>query len=205
MFIFLGVTSEDKVLVERARNGDRGAFEKLVRSCAEDIMRLAYGLTRNMTDSEDLFQEAFIKAYKSIGSFRGASSFSVWVYRIAVNRWKDREKQKRPGRVVSFDASLMRDSEGNEKSMEEILPDGKRSPEKELELNENHRVYIRALEWLEEDERTVIILKDEDGKLYREIAQILNIPVGTVKSRLANARGKLRKIFFGMKNEKKLR
>ncbi|MFH1958500.1 MAG: sigma-70 family RNA polymerase sigma factor [bacterium] len=199
MLIFLAITPYEKTLVERAKRGDRDAFGELIRSCSKRIMKLAYGLTGNMHDAEDLVQDSFVSAYKGIDGFRGRASFSVWVYRITYNRWQNERRIRDRFKTVSLDEKS-NDCPGDEAStLREIIPDTGMSHERKMELNETQRFVMRALEKLDDSERGIISLRDLENVSYEDIAVTMKCPTGTVRSRLSRAREKLHGIMKEMR------
>ena len=143
----------------------------------------------NEEDAKDITQEAFIKVYKSIASFREDSSFSTWLYRIVMNTCKD-ELRKKKLKVIRID----RDIEVGESSVSFEIPDHTYSPEVVYENKQLHAMLSQALSDLPELNRIVVIMRDVQGFSYEDIAECINIPVGTVKSRLNRGRHMLRDI-----------
>ena len=186
---------DEEQLIDLARSGDRGAFTRLVQQCSQQVYNLAYRLSGNQTDAEDLAQEAFLSAYKSIRQFKHDCAFSSWVYRITVNLWKNRvrhEKRRQFFRHFSLDAPAQADAADAQKD----LPDAAPGPDKQLESADEQQAAMHALSQLAENERAVLVLGDIEQKSYQEMAELLKCPVGTVRSRLARAREHLRQAFF---------
>lgn len=177
---------EDAVLVARARAGETGAFEEIFLRYRNQIFSLTYRMTGNHTDAEDLCQEVFLQAMRKIGSFQGRSSFSTWLYRVAINRSKDflRKKGKSPELLTDEETTAPR---------ENLIGEGK-DPEREAISTEAKGLVQGALLMLPMGLRTPMVLHDLEGLQYREIAEILRLPVGTVKSRIFRARVKLAEI-----------
>ena len=187
--------SDQDQLIDMARSGDRGAFTRLVQQCSRQVYNLAYRLSGNQSDAEDLAQEAFLRAYKSIRQFKHDCAFSSWVYRITVNLWKNRvrhEKRRQFFRHFSLDAPAHADAADAQKD----LPDAAPGPDKQLESADEQQAAMHALSQLAENERAVLVLGDIEQKSYQEMAELLKCPVGTVRSRLARAREHLRQAFF---------
>ncbi len=182
-------SSEQEQLIALAQSGDRTAFTRLVQQCSQQVYNLAYRLSGNQADAEDLAQEAFLSAYKSIRQFKHDSAFSSWVYRITVNLWKNRvrhEKRRQFFRHFSLEAP----------DTQKDLPDATPGPYEQMESADEQQAAMRALGQLAEKERAVLVLGDMEQKSYQEMAELLKCPVGTVRSRLARAREHLREAFF---------
>lgn len=176
----------DAELVSRAKKGDTAAFDELVGQYSRRVANIAYSLLSDREDALDAAQEVFVRVYKSLGTFRGESTVSTWIFRITRNVCTDFLRKRRGG-VQSLD-----DGEDDEPKME--IADDSQSPERVAERNEKIRAVRNAISRLEENQREVITLYDINGLSYDEIAEVLRCPVGTVKSRLYRARETLRKI-----------
>ncbi|HEU5115989.1 MAG TPA: sigma-70 family RNA polymerase sigma factor [Isosphaeraceae bacterium] len=176
--------SDDQELVEASRAGTPEAFGVLVRRYQNRLYPTLLRLTGSPDDACDLLQDAFLRAYEKLDCFQGESSFYTWIYRIAVNlALSDRRKRKVAGRSPkSFDAEMAEPS-SDAASSDPSLP---------LERAEREQRIVEALGQLHPDQRAVIVLKDLDGQRYDEIAALLRIPIGTVRSRLHRARSELR-------------
>lgn len=155
------------------------------------VYNLAYRLCGNPTDAEDIVQDTFVKVFKSLERFRSESDLSTWIYRIAVNTWKNRVRsEKRRGLWKMF--SLEGLGQDEEKIAREI-PADEPAMGSRLEDQEKEGVLQKALLELEAEERTILVLRDVEEKSYEEIAKALELPLGTVKSKLFRARESLRK------------
>jgi len=178
----------DQQLVEMVQQGNKAAFDLLVRKYQNKVLSLISRFVKNQGDVPDVAQEAFIKAYRALPNFRGDSAFYTWLYRIAVNTAKNHlAAQKR--RPSSSDLDI-------EES--EFFDDADRlresaSPERLLLTRELRDVVISTLEALPEDLRTAISLRELDGLSYEDIANVMECPVGTVRSRIFRAREALDK------------
>ena len=183
-------------LVQRARQGDEGAFAALVEQNQSRIFNLALRMTGNPDDAAELAQEALINAWKGLSKFQGGSSFATWLYRLTSNACIDflRREKRRSG--LSMTVSLDEDEE--ERQVE--LPDLRYSPEVEAERRELHAAIREGLETLSEEHRKVLVLRELDGLSYAQIGQILGLEEGTVKSRIARARVALRKYLVSTGN-----
>ncbi len=177
---------QELAVIRRVQRGDANAFEYLVAAYEKNVYNLALRMTGSPEDAEDMAQEAFLKAYSSLDSFRGDSKFSVWLYRIVSNVCLDflRRQKKRQ----SFSLS-MEDDDGEETELE--LPDLSRLPEEELEKKLTRDAVRRGLAQLPEDARQILLLREIQGLSYEEIGETLGLEPGTVKSRIFRARKKL--------------
>ena len=178
----------DLSLVRRVQRGDKGAFDALVLKYQHKLVKLVMRYVRNPAEAEDIAQEAFIKAYRALPQFRGDSAFYTWLYRIAINTAKNA--------VVSRDRSpieydLDRNNTDESYDMQGRMKDPD-TPEGLVLTDEIRTTVNAAIEALPEDLRTAIVLRELEGLSYEEIAAILSLPIGTVKSRLNRARLTLR-------------
>lgn len=177
---------DDLALVERCRAGDVAAFEPLVERYRQRVYRLAFHVLRDPEEALDVAQEAFIRAYQALPSFRGRSAFYTWLFRITMNAASDRLRQRAArGRALGGERV-------EEEQWERALVDPGEAPDVAAARAEDRRRLQQALETLPERHRAIIMLSDLDGLSYREIAEVLGIPMGTVMSRLHNARKRLR-------------
>ena len=175
--------SSDKALVQRVKQGDRSAFDLLVAKYQHKILNLIMRYVKDPSEAMDVAQEAFIKAYRAVPSFRGDSAFYTWLYRIAINTAKNHlvAARRRPA-SLDFDLS---DSEAFEPfaALRDID-----SPEHLALTDEIGEVINQAVEDLPDELRTAILLREIEGMSYEEIAQTMDCPVGTVRSRIFRAR-----------------
>jgi RNA polymerase sigma-70 factor (ECF subfamily) len=178
-----GADQSDLELVRRVQRGERGAFDLLVLKYQHKVVKLVARLLRDPAEAEDVAQEAFVKAYRAIGSFRGDSAFYTWLYRIAVNTARNTmaSRQRRP---LDYEADL---SESEQSAVESRMRHGD-TPEAVALSDEIHRTVNDAIAALPEDLRTAIILREVEGLSYEEIAEAMDCPVGTVRSRIFRAR-----------------
>ena len=179
------MTSEvsDAKLVEQVQRGDRSAFDLLVRKYQHKVLKLVSRFVSDQAEAEDVAQEAFIKAYRALPSFRGESAFYTWLYRIAINTAKNALVSNRR-RPVDFDLDLQ-DPEQYERQAR--LKDAD-TPEGLLLTEEIRQTVQTAMAELPEDLRTAIMLRELEGLSYEEIAERMSCPVGTVRSRIFRAR-----------------
>jgi RNA polymerase sigma-70 factor (ECF subfamily) len=173
----------DQQLVERVQAGDKAAFDLLVRKYQHRVLKLVSRFVSDAAEAEDVAQEAFLKAYRALASFRGDSAFYTWLYRIAINTAKNALVSNRR-RPVDFDLDLQ-DPEQYDRHAR--LKEGD-TPEGVLLTEEIRNVVERAMEQLPEDLRTAIVLRELEGLSYEEIAEAMDCPVGTVRSRIFRAR-----------------
>lgn len=179
----------DRALVEAAAAGSREAFDELVRRHQAAIFTLARVLTSGRGDVEDLAQDVFVKAWRNIGSFRGESTFRTWLHRVAIN--VIRTSQSRQGRLMRMFVSRSQDDPLDDAGGRP-LPE-QASGEEPVEATLARRQVIdRALATLPDDLKVAVTLRDLQGMDYREIAAALDVPIGTVESRIFRAREKLR-------------
>jgi len=173
----------DQQLVERVQAGDKTAFDLLVRKYQHRVLKLVSRFVSDAAEAEDVAQEAFLKAYRALASFRGDSAFYTWLYRIAINTAKNALVSNRR-RPVDFDLDLQ-DPEQYDRHAR--LKEGD-TPEGVLLTEEIRSVVEKAMEQLPEDLRTAIVLRELEGLSYEEIAEAMDCPVGTVRSRIFRAR-----------------
>jgi RNA polymerase sigma factor (sigma-70 family) len=174
-------------LVKRARHGDLQAYDELVRRYQERIYATIYHMTANHEDANDLAQEAFIKAFHALRSFKGGSSFYTWVYRIAVNKTINFLKQRKHKAQMSLD-----DLDFNaEHDPDLVALISEKTPRREVGLTELQEKLNAALQRLSEPHRLVVTLHDVQGLSHEEIAKIMDCNIGTVRSRLFYARQQL--------------
>lgn len=175
-------------LVENAIRGDARAFEILMESHESRMYAVALRMCQNREDAQDCLQEAMIRIYKALPTFKGESSFSTWAYRITMNTCLDDLRRKKNKGASSLDALL---------DLGWSPADEENTPERKLNQNETRREISRAIQSLPEDMRAAIILRDIHGFSYEEIASMLSINIGTIKSRISRGREKLREILSG--------
>jgi RNA polymerase sigma-70 factor, ECF subfamily len=180
------VDTDDRELVARAQAGDVAAFEPLVEKYRQRVWRLANNVLRDREEAWDVAQEAFIRAFQALASFRGQSAFYTWLFRITMNVAADRVRA-RAARGRAFGTEPVPEEE-----WERLMVEQGDSPATSATRAEERARIMRALDTLPEHHRTIIMLGDVEGLSYREIADVLHIPMGTVMSRLHNARRKLR-------------
>ena len=177
---------EERAVILQVQQGDANAFEALVTAYQKQVYSLALRTVGNSEDAADLSQEAFLRAYRSIGSFRGDSKFSVWLYRLTTNICIDFLRSK--GRKPTVSLTMEND---DEEVQELDVADDRFDPEENFQRAELQRAVQRGLNTLPEEFRTILILRELEGMSYAEIGEILHLEEGTVKSRLFRARSRL--------------
>jgi RNA polymerase sigma-70 factor, ECF subfamily len=182
---------DDTLLVRDAQRGNRAAFEELVRNYDQAVLRLAMHLTGSEHEAQDVYQEAFLKAYKSIGNFRFECSFYTWIYRIVTNLCLDHLRKRQ---VRKEDAPVATDAAGEQYDVLEQVPDGRSgaNPERDLMRRELGKRIGHALEKLTARERMVFELKHYHGLKLRTVGEVLNTTEETAKNTLFRATQKLR-------------
>jgi RNA polymerase sigma-70 factor, ECF subfamily len=172
---------DDRAVIQAAQRGEREAFDVLVERHQKDVYRLCYRYVNNHEDANDMAQEVFLKAYRAIGRFRGDSSFTTWLYRIAVNTCLNFRASRRP----------------NQDELPEALPDHRPGVGTRMEQAEKAKQIRDAVSRLPDRQRATLILKIYHELTHEEVAGILGSSVGTVKANLFHALGNLRKMLTG--------
>ena len=186
--------ADDLTLVKRVQAGDQRAFRTLVERYQRKVYAIAYGMLKDREDAMDVAQEAFVKVYKYLDHFKGDSSFYTWLYRIAVNICIDviRKKGGTRGEDVEFDEQIAHDT-----AQAQIGALGSRlgtNPQKSALRRELAEKIQEALEQIPEKHRAILLLREVEGMSYEDLSRVLEIPKGTVMSRLFHARAKVQKI-----------
>jgi len=173
----------DQLLVERVQKGDKHAFDLLINKYQHRIVSLVARYVNDHAEALDVAQEAFIKAYRALGNFRGDSAFYTWLYRIAINtakNWLVAQKRRPPASDVDA-------VDAEQYDVDSRLKD-KGTPENEILREEIRQTVYRSIAELPEDLRTAIVLREMEGMSYEEIATAMECPIGTVRSRIFRAR-----------------
>jgi RNA polymerase sigma-70 factor (ECF subfamily) len=184
------VCREDELLIEALRAGDAHAYEKLIEIYQQPVYNLIYRLMDDASETPDVVQEVFLKVFRNIGSFRGNSSLKTWIYRISFNeaynhrRWFTRHKKQEIGLEKDDEESL---------GFQDVLPDPSRSAFDVVSDLETHALIEEALTGLNPVFRAAVILRDIEDLSYEEIAEVLQVSLGTVKSRILRGREALKK------------
>ena len=176
----------DQVLVSRVQAGDQAAFNLLVLKYQRKVLRLVSRLIRDPAEVEDVVQEAFVKAYRALPQFRGESAFYTWLYRIAVNTAKNHLVSLGKQPIPMTD--LTQDEEDTESFDSGAVVADKQTPESLLLSRQIAETVNRSIEALPPDLRAAITLREIEGLSYEEIAEAMNCPIGTVRSRIFRAR-----------------
>lgn len=174
----------DRQLVERARLGDKRAFELLVEKYHRRLLRLLSRMVRDPDEIDDIAQETFIKAYRALPNFRGDAAFYTWLYRIGVNTAKNYLASRKKAMPTISDQSYGDDDEPDERLVAQDIS----TPETELMSKQVAMVVNQVVEALPEELRTAITLREMEGLSYEEIAEMMACPIGTVRSRIFRAR-----------------
>ncbi len=180
---------KDALLVERLRHGENEAFEELLRTYEDSVYNLVYRLLNQPIDAPDVVQEIFVKVFRNLGHFQGKSTLKTWIYRIAVNeaynhrRWFNRHKKNEVG---------LGGSDESHAGLSEVLPDRCRSPFDLTSDHETRALIEEALLKINPVFRSAVVLRDIEDMNYDEIAEVLQISLGTVKSRIMRGREALR-------------
>jgi len=179
----MGETDTDQALVERVQQGDKRAFDLLIRKYQHKLISVISRYVSDWSECQDVAQEAFIRAYRAIGAFRGDSQFYTWMYKIAINTAKNylvSQGRRPPQDDVSIDDAVQLEGSARLKD--------RATPEHELLRQEIERTVFETVEELPEELKNAITLREVDGLSYEEIAEKMNCPIGTVRSRIFRAR-----------------
>jgi RNA polymerase sigma-70 factor (ECF subfamily) len=190
MFAMGNIMHADTALVQRAQANDRAAFNEIVLRYKSKVYNYIFRMVHHTLDAEDLTQETFLRAYLSIRSFQSRASLNTWLFRIATNLCIDYSRKNKKAQAMT--SSLSRESEEDDSETERDIPDVAFDPQRMLLNKELGHILNHALSELPEKLRTVVLLYDIEGLPYDEISAIVGCPLGTVKSRLFNARSSLR-------------
>jgi len=177
--------------IEKLKSGDTRAFDALVDQYGGHVYGMLLKITKDPEEAADLTQETFLRALKGIKKFRGDSGIRTWLFRIAINQSRNRFrwwKRRKKDEIVSIDTKLG----DTESTLADVIPDQSTDPEQDLVNSERHRQLTKAISELPEAYKEAVILCDVKGCSYEEIAGILEIGIGTVKSRIARGRRELR-------------
>ncbi len=183
------MSEHERLLIERAQSGDVESFEKLIRTHQAYAYNIAYRMMGNEEDAKDASQEALIKVFKSLKGYNGDSAFTTWLYRIVMNTCKDLLRKRKPNEV-----SIDRGFDTGEEAPGIEIEDNSSDPVTKYEEKEVRVTIASAIEQLPENFRSVVVLREIQGMSYDEIAEIEDIPVGTVRSRINRGRRILREI-----------
>ena len=182
------VDRNEQVLIERCKRGDRAAFDTLIRAYEKRVYSLAYRLSGHYDEANDISIDALMRVFQSIHLFRGEANFSTWLFRIVTNVYLDRRKRTRNKQHLSLEEYI----ELEENSVTRQVEDSAPTPDKVAEARERRDFLSQAIAALPDYQRAMIVLYHTEGLSYEEIAEVLGLPLGTVKSRLNRARLTLR-------------
>ena len=185
----MAVVEGDMDLVQRHRYGDEGAFDEVYRRHAEMVYNLAYRLSGDLEQASDLSQEIFLRVYRHLGRFRGHSTLKTWIYRVALNHCRSRLGRKKWWHWP------LREETGGEEGVE--LLDTRRDPESQAIADDDAQRVLAALQEVPEPFREAVILCDLQELSYQEIAAVLGVRIGTVRSRIARGRERLKELLEG--------
>ncbi len=189
------ISIDDATLVEKCRQGDSDAMERLIIKYQDRIYNVILRICANNDDAAELTQETFVKVIENIGKFQGRSSFYTWAFRIAVNLTLNFRRRSNKLAVRPLEAQGKESGEHKKQLLRDFLRDDSASDPAELaQSRELCEIAVKALMRLDDAQRTVVVLRDIEGMNYAQIAGVLNIQLGTVRSRLSRARSNLRGI-----------
>jgi RNA polymerase sigma-70 factor (ECF subfamily) len=183
-----GSTAEDRLLIARCKNGDRTAFDDLVRRYERKVYNFAYRLCGNYDEANDVASETFLRVYNALPNFRGDASFITWLFRIITNVYLDERKRQRARPHQSLEEII----ELEETTVSRQIEDPSPTPAQRVEGRERAELLQAAIQSLPDYQRAMIAMYHSENRSYEEIAEILDLPIGTVKSRLNRARLSLR-------------
>jgi len=187
-------SAEDRLLIDKFKGGELGAFDKLVDKYSGRAYQIAYGILGNRQDAEEVAQDVFVRIHRALPRFRGDSEFTTWMYRIAMNlarnkyRWN---KSRGSQRNVSIDAPLDGTDDPDAKRLDVV--EARLAPDEKASLDELEQRALAELDNLPELYRQALMLRNVDELSYEDIADLLGCKLGTIKSRIARAREELRK------------
>ena len=189
-----GASMEEQELeqIRKCQQGDAEAFTEILKTYEKKVFNLALRMMGNHEDANDLAQEAFIRVYQSIHTFRGDARFSTWLYRIATNVCLDELRKRSRRKTESLDVPV----QTQDGSVLREVPDWTDNPEEALDRQGIREMVRQGIETLPEEQKIALILRDLQGHTYEEIAEILHISLGTVKSRINRGRQALKSIFL---------
>jgi RNA polymerase sigma-70 factor, ECF subfamily len=187
-----GLSAEEALFVSRLQANEDAAYDELVRTYSASIFHVAYRMLGDSAEASDVVQEIFLKVFRNIGGFKGEAALRTWIFKIAFSEILNRLRWwKRRYRFATI--SIDDQPNGNGAGQGYGVPSPGPSPEQALQSKEQETAIQQALGRLSKDHRSIIVLRDIEGFSYNEIADVLGVSIGTVKSRLARARGDLKK------------
>jgi len=189
-----GVSFDDALAVEQVLAGRTEVYGDLVRKHADSVFNACWRICGNLEDARDLTQEAFLRAFENLGRFRQQSSFRTWIFRVAMNLALSQRRRRRTRPTVSLDQPTDAAGTQAERLAQRVADERTPDPEATVSEAELHGQVLKALQGLDEEHRAVVVLRDIEGFDYEQIAAVLEVPTGTVKSRLHRARLALREV-----------
>ena len=181
---------DDGLLIRRAQGGDRSAFDALIAKYSARAYQYAFRLTRNPEEASDVVAEGFIRVYNAIQNFKGQSAFTTWLFRIMTNCYLDIRKKEKTRATTSIDTAMTTE----EGDVEMQIEDHSASPHEQTERSEREVRFERAVARLPEYQKAMIVMYHAENMSYEEMSAALDLPIGTVKSRLNRARLSLREM-----------
>ncbi len=178
----------EKLLIDRCKSGDRASFDTLIKNYEKRVYNLAYRLSGSYDEANDISVDAFIRVYTAIRLFRGEANFSTWLFRIVTNVYLDRRKRQKNKQYLSLEEYI----ELEENSVSRQIEDPSPTPDALTQSKARTDILQEAIASLPDYQRTMIVLYHTEGLAYEEIAEVMQLPIGTVKSRLNRARLVLR-------------
>jgi RNA polymerase sigma-70 factor, ECF subfamily len=180
--------SETRKLVDRCKAGERGAFDDLIRKYEKKVYNFAFRLCGHYDEANDVASETFVRVYNALPNFRGDSRFITWLFRIVTNVYLDEKKRQRARPQQSLEEII----ELEETTVQRQIEDPSLTPQQTVELRERYDLLQAAINSLPDYQRMMIVMYHTENRSYEEIAEVLDLPIGTVKSRLNRARLSLR-------------
>ena len=180
--------ANERNLIEKCKQGDRKAFDTLIRNYEKRVYNLAYRLSGHYDEANDISVDAFIRVFQAVRLFRGDANFSTWLFRIVTNVYLDRRKRTRNKQHLSLEEYIELEENSVARQVEDPAP----TPDMRAEASERRDMLQQAINSLPDYQRAMIVLYHTEGLSYEEIAEVLALPIGTVKSRLNRARLTLR-------------
>jgi RNA polymerase sigma-70 factor, ECF subfamily len=180
--------TEERLLIDRCKNGDKAAFDRLIRAYEKRVYNLAYRLSGNYDEANDISVDALLRVFQAIRLFRGDANFSTWLFRIVTNVFLDRRKRMKNKQHLSLEEYIELEENSVTRQVEDPAP----TPDEVAEAGERREKMQEAIATLPDYQRAMIVLYHTEGLSYEEISQVMSMPIGTVKSRLNRARLVLR-------------
>ncbi|HET9431267.1 MAG TPA: RNA polymerase sigma factor [Chitinophagaceae bacterium] len=189
---------DERLLVEQLKQGDETAFRTIVETWQDMVYNTAYGIVQNAEDAEDIAQDTFVQVYQSIGTFKGESKFSTWLYRITVAKALDHERKKKRKKRFAFVKSLF-----GEESQVIVNPPDFNHPGVVLDKKENAAVLFKSIRQLPEKQRIAFTLHKVEGLSYQEVSEVMRTSISSVESLIHRAKTNLKKALEGYYKDQK--